>query len=111
MHRQIENRPIVRFFPGTATVDKARYPDIPEIITAAEEHHLKWIKSTVLYENQEIELDQAYLELVRVKGYSMLHLISAEEYETGLQRLENELLCGVIRSRLSGETLIWLTKE
>lgn len=110
-HRQIENRPIVQFFPSTAIVDKERYPDIPGILAAAAEESLKWIKSTVLSENEEFEIDASYLELVRKKGYSMLHLISDEEYNHGLMNLEKRLKDGNIKSKLSGTTLVWLIKE
>ena len=110
-HHQIENRPIVAFFPGTAAVDKDRYPDIPDIIAHAEEHNLKFKRNVVLFENEEIELGQEYMELVQKKGYSMLHLLSDNEYAQGLKRLEGELRRGPIRSRLSGETLVWLSRR
>jgi SAM-dependent methyltransferase len=109
-HYQIEKRPIVEFFPGTATVDKGRYPDINKIIVAAEGQHLKFMKNAILYENEEIELGLEYLDLARKKGYSMLHLISDKEYSEGLKRLETKLKNGKIRSKLSGETLVWFVK-
>jgi SAM-dependent methyltransferase len=109
-HQQIENRPIARFFPGTVAVDKRRYPDIPEIIANAEDQGLKLVKNAVLNENARIELGQEFLELVKKKGYSMLHLISDEEYYKGLQQLETELMKGNITVKLSGETMVWLTK-
>ena len=109
-HRQIEKRPIVQFFPGTATVDKERYPDIDKIIARAEEQQIKFMKNTISYENEVVELGLDYLELVKKKGYSMLHLISDEEYGEGLKLLEAELKNGKIRAKLSGETLVWFTK-
>lgn len=42
-HRQIEQRPIARFFPGTVQVDKARYPTIRTIISAAEQKYLSYL--------------------------------------------------------------------
>ncbi|HRV94612.1 MAG TPA: methyltransferase domain-containing protein [Anaerolineae bacterium] len=109
-HHQIEQRPIVQFFPGTASVDKARYPDIDQIVAQAAAQSLKFIKTTVLYENQAIELGPEFLELVKKKGYSMLHLIADEEYDEGVKRLETELRYGTIKSTLSGETLVWFIK-
>lgn len=109
-HQQIENRPIARFFPGTVAVDKRRYPDIPEIIANAEAQGLKLVKNDVLNENAKIELGQEFLELVKKKGYSMLHLLSEEEYREGLLRLKNKLLNGQIIAGSAGETLVWLTK-
>jgi len=109
-HRQIEKRPIAQFFPKTIAVDKARYPDIPEIIVSAENQGLRLIKNAILNENAKIELGQEFLELVKKKGYSMLHLLSDEEYSEGLMGLENKLINGKINARSAGETLVWLTK-
>jgi len=50
------------------------------------------------------------LELVRKKGYSMLHLISDEEYQTGLQALERALENGPVTVQPSGGTLVWFMK-
>jgi ubiquinone/menaquinone biosynthesis C-methylase UbiE len=109
-HQQIENRPIARFFPGTVAVDKRRYPDIPEVIANAEDQGLKLVKNAVLNENAKIELGQEFLELVKKKGYSMLHLLSEEEYREGLMGLKNKLMNGKIIAGSAGETLVWLTK-
>lgn len=109
-HRQIEGRAIARFFPQTATVDQARYPDIAEIIEAASPHHFTSLKNEVLYEGREIEIGPDYLELVRKKGYSMLHLISDEAYAAGLAALEVALRDGPVKTRTAGETLVWLQK-
>lgn len=110
-HQQIENRPIVKYFPETAMVDKERYPDINEIIVKAEGKGLKFNRKTILNENELIELGEEYLELVKKKGYSMLHLISDEEYCEGLKQLESEIMNRKITSKLSGETMVWLIKE
>jgi ubiquinone/menaquinone biosynthesis C-methylase UbiE len=110
-HRQIKARPIARFFPGTVRVDRERYPNIHEILDAAHEAGLLFLKQEVLFEGDLIELNQEYLELVQKKGYSMLHLITEEEYQAGLQHLEKAMQSGPIRARAAGETLVWLTKE
>jgi len=107
-HQQIENRPIAQFFPETVAVDKRRYPDIPEIIVNAEDQGLKLVKNAVLNENVKIELGQEFMELVKKKGYSMLHLLSDEEYSEGLRGLENKLMNGKINTSSAGETLVWL---
>jgi hypothetical protein len=108
-HQQIEARPIARYFTATAVVDKRRYPDIPEIIEAANAQNFTEIKSETFSE-KPIELDANFLELVHKKGYSMLHLISDEEYQTGLQALERALENGSVTVQPSGETLVWFTK-
>ena len=108
-HQQIEERPIAQYFPGTARVDKERYPDIPEIIAAASAQGFTGTESETLSE-ESLELDASYLELVHKKGYSMLHLISDEEYRAGLQKLEQALRNGPVIAQPSGGTLVWFTK-
>jgi ubiquinone/menaquinone biosynthesis C-methylase UbiE len=109
-HRQIEARPIVQFFPGTVRVDQERYPDIDEVSAAAQSAGLIYLKQETLFEQEIIELGVEYLELVRKKGYSMLHLLTEEEYQTGLTKLEKALQNGPIQARAAGETLVWLTR-
>jgi hypothetical protein len=110
-HRQIEVRPIAQFFPGTVRVDQRRYPDIDKVIAAAQFGNLTYRKQEILFEGEPIELGADYLELVRKKGWSMLHLLSEEEYRTGLRKLEEALQNGPVQARLAGETLIWFQKE
>jgi len=64
-----------------------------------------------LFEGDAIQLDEEYLKLVRKKGYSMLHLITEQEYRTGLEDLEKALQHGPIQATAAGETLVWFTKE
>ena len=108
-HQQIEERPIAQYFPDTVEVDKARYPYIPDIIQAASVQGFADIKSEILPEETR-ELDADYLELVRKKGYSMLHLISDEEYQAGLVKLERAIRAGPIIVQPSGQTLVWFAK-
>ncbi|MCD4753808.1 MAG: hypothetical protein K8R40_12110, partial [Anaerolineaceae bacterium] len=110
-HRQIENRSTAQFFPGTTKVDKARYPDIEEIISTGERNGLKWVKNAVLQEGEEVVFGTVFLEVIRKKGYSMLRLISEGEYQTGLKRLEDALKEGLVLARDSGLTLIWFAKK
>ena len=53
-HQQINDRPVVQFFPGTARVDKERYPDIREIISAAAQNQLACLKQEILFEGEEV---------------------------------------------------------
>ncbi len=110
-HRQIDKRPIVLFFPGTARVDKDRYPNIEEIIESAEQNHLNCLKQEILLEDKEVNLASEFLELVRKKGYSMLHLLTENEYQSGLRVLEIALQNGPFLSKSAGETLVWFTKK
>ncbi len=125
-HQQIAARPIAGYFPGTVLADQRRYPDIPAILQAAGNAGLESAGNDLLGVGAPVELGGAFLELVRKKGYSMLHLISDEEYTRGLALLERQL-CSVdgisdpvpgpaspaIRSlpaKAAGETLVWLKR-
>jgi ubiquinone/menaquinone biosynthesis C-methylase UbiE len=110
-HWQVEARPIAQFFPGTVRVDKQRYPDIDRIIAAAQFAGLTYQKQETLFEGEAMAVGADFLELVRKKGYSMLHLLTEEEYQTGLSKLENALQNGPIQANMAGETLVWFTKE
>jgi SAM-dependent methyltransferase len=108
-HAQIAARPIARFFPATVAIDQARYPDIPAIVAAASEQGLACL-ATEISGAVEDALDHRYLDLVRAKGYSMLHLIDDAAYAAGLARLEATLAQGDLVVRRAGQTLVWLEK-
>jgi len=107
-HAQIAVRPIARFFPATVRVDQSRYPDIPQIAAAAEAHGCLSLKTQGLWEGDPVELGDDFLALVQKKGYSMLHLISDDEYAAGLRDLETQLAHGPITLPSAGNTLVWL---
>ena len=107
-HPQIERRPIAKFFPETVQVDQQRYPTIDEIVQSA--GHFKLLKVDTIHEQTTTTLGANFLELVRKKGYSMLHLISDSAFERGLQHLESEFQHGEIEATNAGNTLVWLQK-
>ncbi|MEZ4669175.1 MAG: class I SAM-dependent methyltransferase [Anaerolineae bacterium] len=109
-HAQIDRRPIVTFFPSTASVDKARYPDLPQIVASARQVGLHHFKTDTVFAGDPVELGEDFLELVRHKGYSMLRLISQEEYVVGLKNLQAQLELGDISAHQAGETLLWFQK-
>jgi ubiquinone/menaquinone biosynthesis C-methylase UbiE len=109
-HRQIACRPIAQFFPGTVAVDQKRYPDIPAIVQTGEHAGLAHLGSEILGAEEELKLGPAFLKLVSEKGYSMLHLISDEEYQLGLKALELRLQAGPIPVQAAGGTLVWFEK-
>jgi SAM-dependent methyltransferase len=109
-HQQIAARPIALFFPGTVVADQQRYPDVPAIIQAGQAAGLAHAGTDLLGVGDEIELGLPFLELVRKKGYSMLHLISGEEYTLGLQALEQRLQAGPLKAKAAGGSLVWFVK-
>lgn len=110
-HRQIDLRYMSEFFPSTAIVDKQRYPDIEEIISSAEKNGFSFLKIEIISEGEEVELGNKFLELLEKKGYSMLHLISDEDYQIGLNRVKCEIKNGPIKRKSAGGTLVWLIKN
>jgi SAM-dependent methyltransferase len=88
-HRQIESQhPVIkRFFPGLIDIDKARFPDIPEV-----EHLLKAAGFTDI-KHEEIRvrrdpIDEKFLEKVKGKYISTYHLLPQKGFEIGVAGLE-----------------------
>jgi len=109
-HRQIDLRYISEFFPETAIVDKKRYPDIDEIKISSEKNGFDFIRSEIFGEGDEVILDSKYIETIEKKGYSMLHLISEDNYEKGLNNIKKLIDNKNIIRKSAGTTLVWLKK-
>lgn len=105
-HKQIDSRMTSRFFPASARVDKERYPDTDVI----EEYMLKSgfdRTSPKEYQFRPTQLGEEYLNTARNRGYSMLHKISQEDYEQGLQALEDAFASGETLTYSAGYTFVW----
>jgi len=109
-HRQIENRYMSEFFPGTAVADKKRYPAIFDILQSGENAGFKYFKTEVMHEDVAVELGEEFLELLVNKGYSMLHQISEEEYQSGLKAFKENMKDGSFMRKSAGGSLVWLEK-
>ncbi len=88
-HKQIESQhPVIsEFFPGTIEIEKARFPDIPQIQKLLDEAGF----GQTGYEEVRVEgipIDRRYLEQVKNKFVSTYHLIPQSEFEDGVKRLE-----------------------
>ena len=108
-HSQIDHRMTSRFFPGTAAIDKERYPDIDVIedllITAG--------FSTVNpkeYTYKPVRLGPEYVETIEKRGFSMLHKISKEEYVKGLEDIRVAFQQGEELMYSAEYTFVWATK-
>lgn len=108
-HAQIDNRMTSRFFPASADIDKARYPDIPVIKRCLEEHGFTAV-SALAHLFKPTRLGPEYLKTAESKGYSMLHKISEAEYQQGLARLRQALSSGEKLDYAAGYTFVWGTK-
>ena len=108
-HKQIEQRMTTRFFPPTADIDKARYPRIDELqhmllSIGFEDAHPK------IYDYEPVNLGQEFLEIIEARGFSMLHKISDDCYETGLKSLKSALSYGENLLYSSQYTFLWARK-
>lgn len=104
-HRQIENRMTSRFFPSSATVDKMRYPEIDIIVK--EMRHVGFVKvSSKSYAFTPVVLGREYLKTVEMRGYSMLHKVSEQEYQEGLKSLRSAFERGEQLTYSAGYTFV-----
>jgi ubiquinone/menaquinone biosynthesis C-methylase UbiE len=110
-YQQIDERFYVKYFPGTAEVDKKRYPSIDKIVQTAADNEFSFLKNELIGETNKRKVNQAFLKLVENKGYSMFHLISEDEYKNGLIRLKEDLNNGPFAVESSGGTLVWLKRK
>lgn len=106
-HRQIEKRYMSEFFPETMIADKKRYPDVYDIISSAETSGLKYLKTDITDEDEEVLLGEEFLNLIESKGYSMLRVIDQKAYEKGLKKVRSLLADGSIVRQSAGWSMVW----
>ncbi|MGY5870614.1 MAG: methyltransferase domain-containing protein [Candidatus Thorarchaeota archaeon] len=108
-HKQIDQRMTSRFFPSTAYVDKERYPDIDVI-----ENQLRTAGFSAVnpkqYTYKPVRLGPEYLETIKKRGFSMLHKISIEEYEKGLEDIRVAFQLDEALMYSAEYTFVWATK-
>ena len=94
-HKQIEHQhPVVReFFPGCIDVEKARFPDMPELSAMLEAAGFKDIAMEEV-KVEGIPIDCRYLEQVKNKFVSTYHLLPDEEFEQGVKKLQEFINSG-----------------
>ena len=110
-HRQLETRFWTKYFPATIAVEKKRYPDIPDIINAAESAEFEEHKVVNTDTNSEFVVSENFVRLVENKGYSMFMLFEETDYETGLAMLKKDFEDRTMIYNNHGETLVWLKKR
>ncbi len=88
-HDQIDQlHPVIKgFFPSLAEMDKKRFPDIPILDHFLESAGFKDIRHEELIIDK-IPIDMAYLEKVKNKFVSTFYLLSENEFNKGVKRLE-----------------------
>lgn len=99
-------RPLTNYFPETVEIELQRYPRISDLRAMME--------GAGFGDLQEIMAELAYplvdIQKYRDKAFSSLHLISAEAFERGIRRLEQDLQDHPIDA-VSLYVLLWGVKE
>lgn len=105
-HNQIEGRMTSRFFPATIEVDQARYPDIDVLEKSMHLAGFHKVESRE-YMFRPVRLGTDYLTTVSKRGYSMLHKISDDDYNRGLNALRKTYKEGEELMYSAGYTFVW----
>ncbi|MBI5115244.1 class I SAM-dependent methyltransferase [Candidatus Poribacteria bacterium] len=99
----IRNRqPLAVYFPETVEVDLDRYPVIGMLRQEMEQARFRSISEQIVEYRRQLDDIQAY----RDKAFSALHLISAEAFSRGIERMEQALQKGPIPF-VSRYLLLW----
>lgn len=88
-YKQIEERITSCFFPATVEIELARYPTIDDIEIMLKQADFSQVKSESI--EIRVNIGHEFLDIVSKKGFSMLHLIDASEFNEGLIRLRKTL--------------------
>ncbi len=104
---QIRRRFYAPFFPGAIAADLARYPSLDSIEAKAEDSGLRCACRRELPRAEGL-IDEAFLKPFRERSYSMLRLISDEEWEDGVSALERTLGRGYLEA---GYTMIEIERR
>jgi SAM-dependent methyltransferase len=88
-HDQIQGMHWVlqKFFPSLVEADKKRFPEISDLDSYFQSAGFKDISHEELVVSK-IPIDREYLEKVRNKFISTFYLLSDEEFQTGVEELE-----------------------
>ena len=79
-----------RFFPSLEAIDRARFPEPPELQAELESAGFTSVRLTALSQRAEVGREEA-VERVRGRFISTFQLLDEQELEAGLQRMEAEL--------------------
>jgi ubiquinone/menaquinone biosynthesis C-methylase UbiE len=96
--------PLATYFPGTVTVDLARYPHPDTLRAELRAAGFSSIAEELVEFRSEIEEIEAY----RQRTFSCLRLITDKDFEQGIARLERALCSGPV-PLVSRYLLLWVT--
>ena len=85
-HADIAGNPMARFFEGFVEIDRARFPDIPEILGWMERAGFGEAGAERISDGSRM-IDAAYADRVAQKPITTLDLLSEESFRQGMERL------------------------
>lgn len=109
-HRQIEARFYNRYFPSLAAREKARYPEIDEIVRRAAAGGFDFVAEEMFASAPERTVTADFIRHVAEKNYSMFRQLPDAEFADGLRALSAEL--GRCFPNDAGDSpLVWLLRR
>lgn len=98
--------PLTSYFPESAEVELQRYPKMADLKAMMTDAGFTDLQEPVV----EFPYSLTDIQSYRDKAFSSLHLISAEAFERGIQRMEEDIRKGPIHC-VSRYGLLWGTKK
>lgn len=107
---QRENKFWYKYFPSAFSIDNQRFHSIEQIINIAEKngYKLRCIQESNIIQYHSIPLQ--FLDEIKAKSISVLHLIDQQEYHLGLKRIQDDYDIGKTFLHKKGHCFIWLQK-
>jgi ubiquinone/menaquinone biosynthesis C-methylase UbiE len=110
-HGQLESRIYSKYFPTTTEIDKIRHHNIDNIISVAESCGLSLVSVKDYLNNTDFLIDENYFNLIKNKSFYILGLISDNEFNAGIEKLQFDLKNGNFLAKFPGRTIITLEKK
>lgn len=108
---QLETRVYSKYFPSTTTIDKLRHHDISKLISAAESSGFSLHTVKDYLTGADFLVDDNYFNLIKNKAFYIFRLLSDDEFNDGVAKLQIDMNNGSFIAKYPGRTLITLEKE
>jgi len=110
-HAQIETRFYSKYFPSTTKIDKLRHHDISNLISVAESSGFSLITVEDYLTGTDFLVDDNYFNLIKNKSFYILRLLSDDEFNEGVAKLQIDMKNGSFIAKVAGRNLITVQKE
>lgn len=110
-HDQLNARIYSEYFPTTTVIDKVRHHEIIKIVSVGESHGFSLISVEDYLANTDFLVDRKYFDLIKNKAFYILGLLSDEEFDKGIARLELDIKEEGFIAKFPGRTLLTFEKE